>query len=156
MTRLEHLFSRGELRHLFGEKLVGMQAEIGRAPDDHVLTVEADEWAAALAERYAITVPVLDTNGRWMEEAEEINFDTSHDHFMGNIPPGGGVSYIRGTRHTVHVPFSGDPDVFFLQPSTYTFNPPLAGISGSDLIVAVEYPNDFPQDIAGHVDAITG
>lgn len=155
MARLELLFNRGELRRLFEEKLAGMQAEIGRAPDDHVLTVEADEWADALAERYAITVPTLDADGRWMEEAEEINFDVSHDHFMRNIPPGGGPFYIQGTRHTVHVPFSGDPEVFFLKPSTYTFNPPQAAISGSDLVVAVEYPDDSPQDIAGQVDAIT-
>ena len=152
VARLELLFNRSELRRLLEEKLTGMQVEIGRAPDDHVLTVDADEWAAALAERYSIEIPVLDLPNRWMDEADDIQFDVSHQGFMRALPPGGGPFYVGGTRHVVHVPFSGDPEVFFLKPSSFTLNPPRAAISGSDLLVVVEYPNDAPQDIAGQVD----
>jgi hypothetical protein len=87
-----------------------------------------------------------------MDEAEDIQFDVSHQHFARALPPGGGPFYVGGTRHVVHVPFSGDPEVFFLKPSSYTLNPPYASISGSDLLAVIEYPNDAPQDIAAQVD----
>jgi hypothetical protein len=152
VARLELLFNRGELRRLLEEKLAGMLAEIGRAADDHVLAVEADEWAAALAERYSVEVPELDLANRSMDEAEDIRFDVGHQGFMRALPPGGGPFYVGGTRHVVHVPFSGDPEVFFLKPSSFTFSAPRAAISGSDLLVVVEYPDDAPQDIAAQVD----
>ena len=112
-----------------------MQAEIGRAVDDHVLTVEADEWADALAERYSIEVPEFDLANRWMDEAEDIQFVVSHQGFTRPLPPGGGPFNVGGTRHVVHVPFSGGSEVFFLKPSSFTFNPPHAAISGSDLLL---------------------
>ena len=153
---LTRLFNRRDLRSLSEEKRAGLLAEVGSAPDDHVLAVVAQEWADALVKRYRLDVPELHTAERWMEEPEEIQYDVSHEGFSRALPSGGGPFFVRGTRHVVHIPFFGDPEILLLRPSSFTSSGPPAGhLRGSDVLVTVEYSNDSARDIGAQVDATT-
>lgn len=146
------LFSTRRLSDLFEEKLGGMLQEINAASDDAIETVVTDEWADALAARYAIEAPALDLAAMWMEEATNLQYDVSGQGFQRALPEGSGPFFVPGTQHVVHVPFSGDLELFFLRPNSYTLDPPTGTIQGSNFLVTIEYPNDSaPGDLAAIV-----
>lgn len=146
------LFWSGELRGWLENERARMAAEIQAAPPDHVREADAEAWADALAEKYAVQTPVLDRDGIWQEEAKEIKVDVTHD-FMRAVTPGS-RALINGYRVVVHLPFEGEADVFKLQASSYTMNPPQGTIRGQEIITVLEYPHDRPADIKGHATAL--
>lgn len=145
----ELLFNSGYLRDALAQQGNRMLEEVKRAPEDHVLHVDVDAWSSALAERYRVEPPELAPERDWyQDELKPIQVDVSHDHFMRAIIDPTTPTYIDGYRVVVRIPFTGDPGIFKLQPSTYTLNPPRGTIRRQELTQTMEYPHDRPADIA--------
>jgi hypothetical protein len=49
--------------------------------------------------------------------------------------------YVQATSYSLHIPSSGDRNVFLLKPQTYSLSPPRGAISGSELILTVAMPS---------------
>jgi hypothetical protein len=49
-----------------------MKAEIDDTPEEHLFQADEDEWAAALAARYAISEPVLRSDEWTMEDPQPL------------------------------------------------------------------------------------
>lgn len=45
-----------------------MDAEIEKAPEDHLMQADEDEWVAALVERYRIEAPELHRDKWWIDK----------------------------------------------------------------------------------------
>jgi hypothetical protein len=143
------LFNSGYLRDALAEQGDRMAEEVKRAPDNHLLHVDVDEWAAALSERYRIEAPELAPEQDWyQDEPHRIQVDVSYDHFNRAIIDPSTPTYIDGYRVVVRIPFTGDPGVFQLQPSSFTLNPPRGTVQGNELTQTIEYAHDRPADIA--------
>ena len=138
-------FCRGELRGYLAEQEQGLLAEIEAAPEEHVLQADAEAWAHALVDRFAITSPQL--GDTWMEEPREVEVDVSHEHFTRAITDPSTPTYIPGYQVVLHLPFEGDPLVFDLQASTRTLNPPRGSIEADSVTRTIAYPHDSPRDI---------
>jgi hypothetical protein len=144
------LFNSGYLRDALAQQAERMVEEIKRAPEDHLLHVDVDAWTAALSERYGLEAPELAPEEDWyQDEPAPVQVDVSHEHLTRAISDPSTPTYIDGYRVTVRIPFTGDPEIFELQPSTYTLNPPRGAVRGNELTQTVEYPHDRPADIAG-------
>ena len=61
----ELLFNSGHLDASLDALRQQLNAEVESAPADHVLKVDEDDWAAALAERWAVESPVLRVDDMW-------------------------------------------------------------------------------------------
>lgn len=147
VATLAPLFNRRPLRDLCDEKRDGIVAEVAGTLEDHVLEAVVDEWAEALAARYGLEAPRLRPGDRWREERDV--------QFARSAVPGSG--WIPGKSVVVHVPFDGDPEIFFLTPNQFTLNPPTAAVAGSDLLLHFEYPLESPPpDIGASVDRVIG
>jgi len=80
-------------------------------------------------------------------EHKETKVDVSHDTFRRFIPDGSGPVMVKGDQVTIHVPFTGDPELFKFTPSTRTFNPPRGRVSrGGDLTGTVSMTLALPSD----------
>lgn len=55
----------------------------------------------------------------------------------------------------VHVPFTGEADLFKFTPSTRDWNPPSAEVRRGEVLVAVEYPADSPTDVRAAAEGVT-
>jgi hypothetical protein len=142
------LFNEGHLDASLEELSRKLAHEVEAAPADHVLSVDEDAWAAALAERWAVTCPTLRTDDMWQDEPQEVQVDVRYDQGRAIFDRSRPVMW-PGFRVVVHIPFEGDPGVFKLRPNSFTFNPPRAAIGGSDIVDVIEYPHERPVDIAG-------
>jgi hypothetical protein len=149
------LFRRGgQLRDALENQTRGMLQEVERAPDEHILQVDEEAWARALAERWSVQAPELRAADAWMEESENVQVDVSWDHFRRAIIDPSQPAYVPGHRTVVHIPFSGDKSIFSLTPSTFTYNPPRADVAQDELRLVVEYPSDSPVNIKGQMDEL--
>jgi hypothetical protein len=139
------LFHAGDLRgtlELEGQKVA---SAVEAVPEEHVMQAEAEEWAAALVEEVWVHCPELDLANVWRDEPQDIRIDVGYDPGRSFFPDSD--TRIAGTRIVVHIPFKGDPAVFQLHPSEFTFNPPRGRVHHNELLLTIEYPNDSPRDI---------
>jgi hypothetical protein len=140
------LFRKFELRLTIEAHQQAAIDEVKKAPEDHVLHVDIDAWADALAEKWNLDCPKLDIEGLYQDPPEPCQVDVSYDHmrYFGSTPP-----FVAGHRTIVHLPFSGDPDLFQMQASTFTIGgTPNATVLAGRLDLEIEYPDDRPADIA--------
>lgn len=104
---------RADSRSCIGGQTEAMQRAIEDEAPENVLHVDVDAWAEALADHYAIAVPVLHPK-RIRQSAPQqtkIPGPWGYDGRQRSDP---------AIRYTVHVPFEGERDVFKYGPSTWT------------------------------------
>lgn len=141
------LFNKGDLRLSLDAQGKELVREVESVPEEHVVRADAEEWAEALEERYAVEAARLLVDQIWREETQRAQVDVSWDHFRPFIEDRSRPAYVPGHRTAVHIPFSGEWDVFQMKPSQYTFNPPRALLGQDELQLPVEYPDDTPANI---------
>ena len=146
------LFMSGDLRDSLEHHGQGVREEVDAAPEEHVLQVDEEEWAQALAERYSVAAPELQADDAWMDAPQDIKVDVSWDTFGRAIIDPDEPVYVPGHRTVVHIPFTGDQSVFSLRPSSFNLNPPRADVAAGELRLVVEYPSDRPANITALKD----
>jgi hypothetical protein len=130
----------------------GLDEEIERAPEDHLLKVDEAEWVAALVARYTIEAPELRPDDWWMDQTE-IKVDVSWDQNRA-ILDSSQPAYVPGHRVEVHIPFSGEKDVFKYRPSSWTTVLPTAEVRDGELVQTIEYPADSPRNVRAEADGL--
>ena len=155
MTLHDLLFVSGDLRASLKAQAGKVVAEVNAAPVEHLRDVDEDGWVAALVERWSVEAPVLHVERMWQDEAKEVQVDVrgyaNRAIFDYDRP-----AWFPGYRIKVHIPFSGEADVFKLRASTFSYNPPRAEIGRGELTETIEYPTDSPVDIAAHASELAG
>ena len=153
----ELLFNSGELRLALEAQAKKMHEAVEAEGEDSLKQADADAWAAALAHHFAVPSPVLRSEDVWREPVKEVNVDVSWDRgryfsdrrsdLARNFP---------GYRVVVHIPFEGDAEVFSLQPSSFTLNPPRGRVTDRELVLTIEYARDIQPNIDGQVSSFIG
>lgn len=120
-----------------------VEAEIAGIDGSRLLNTNVDDLVAYIVEKFRIDVPALDEANMTVDQ-QEARRDVSGDprrmayHFERGRPV-----YVTGTEVTIEVPFSGDPNMFWVRPNTYDTMPPRGEVRGSTLIF--RYWSDTPQ-----------
>lgn len=149
------LFSKGELRVALELEAKRVRDAVESVPDEHLLQVDVDEWADALAEQFEVACPDLHVDAMYRDPVKEVKVDVSSDPGR-YFSPYTTDRRIAGYQIVVRVPFTGDKTVFELRPSTFTYNPPLGRIDGNELVMTVEYAHDAKPDIDAEVNSFVG
>jgi hypothetical protein len=122
----EGLFRRPDSRRAIEGQTHAMREAIDSEAADHVLQVDVEAWAEALAERYAIKVPLLRRDQLRLEPPKQVRVRPWHA--SDRTEP--------ALRYTVRVPFDGEEDVFDLAPSSFTTKGrPPGWVEGDDTLV---------------------
>ena len=148
------LFDSGDLRLSLEADGQALVREVEQAPEEHLLKVDEDEWVRALVERYTVQAPVLLADQAWMDPLTEVKVDVSWDIRTRFIRDPSTPTYVSGYRTVAHIPFTGERNVFLLQPSTHTYRGIHAHVAESELRLRIEYPHDRPADIKGQTQEL--
>ncbi len=105
-----------------------------------------------LARQYGFEVPILNEVNKHATK-EELDVDVSQDP-QRVIWDRSRPFYVRGTEVTIHVPFQGDPDLFDVQPTTHSLNPPIGDFDDHELRFA--YMIVEPKDIGPEFERTIG
>jgi hypothetical protein len=110
--------------------------EIESINGDRLLNTSIDDLCNYFEKKYQINVPTL-LNDNIVADQHEIKIDVSGDLSRYFSNPGQPF-YMNGTAIEVTVPFEGDAEVFKIQPTSYSLNPPQAEIRDNHLIIKIQ------------------
>ena len=150
---IDRLFVQGDLNAALEGQAHRLDEEIDKAPEEHLLQVDDDQWIAALVARYAVEAPELRRDDWWIDPPEDVRVDVSGDWNRAILEPNKPV-YVPGHRVRVHTPFSGEKDVFKSRPSTWTTTFPIASVRDGELVQTIEYPADAPRDVRAEAEGL--
>lgn len=122
-----------------------MDQAIGSKSGDHLLNTSTEDLARYYAAEFSIDVPVMDHDGVTVDQ-REAQIDVSHDHSR-YFSDRSGPHYITGTAVDVEVPFSGDAEVFKVQPTTHTMNPPRGYVTKGIFKFTIQGTNLTPEKV---------
>jgi hypothetical protein len=99
---------------------------------DYLLNVSEADLCEHLVSEYRLIPPVLKRDEICVSEHREVNVDVSKDETRV-IYDRSRPLYIKGTSVTIAIPFDGEEDLFYYQPSTSTSIWPPGEIVGQEL-----------------------
>ena len=123
------LFNGGSLRDALRAQGQKMRDEINSLLDENqILNTSEDDLCNYFIKKYKVEALQIDES-QIQADYDDAEIDVSHRWDYGR------TQSVTGTRITFYIPFSGDPGLFKLQPSTFNFNPPQAEVRDSEIVM---------------------
>src|SRR5581483_5277195 len=133
MAQGELLFAKYDLYGVLeGQKQKAKEA-VEAINGDGLLNASPEDVCGELEQQFRIDVPALKDLSAEVNQ-QEANVDVSRDP-MRHITDRSRPFYIKGTEVTFFVPFEGDKELFFCQPSSHTLNPPRGEVRNGELVL---------------------
>ena len=156
MRSNDYLFRGVDSFSVQRQQTESMKSEIAGMDANRLLNTNVDDLVGYLAEKYEIEVPEL-IEGEMVVDQREAQRDVSgdpmrrffYDRHQGPI-------MVTGTEILLEVPFSGDPQMFRVQPSTYNLNPPQGTVQGNILTTTLWGDNLNADQVRGQVNTWLG
>lgn len=146
-----YLFSENDLRGTLDSQLQGMQQEIDRMNDDHLLNTGVEDMVTYLDDKYRVEPIVLIDTEITVDQAEtQIDVSRDQDRYITDRSR---PFHIKGTSNKYFVPFSGDVGLFKCQPSTYTSAPPIGVIDKNELVLTYDTTEHDAAGIKARFDS---
>jgi hypothetical protein len=95
-----------------------------------------------LVSKVALDVPKL--GEPFMLEPKEVDVELSDDPLRDRGT--GQIRNVRGCRVEIHVPFTGDRDLFHCRPSTFTYSPPYAQVFEDHIALIYDRPGQLKAE----------
>lgn len=142
MARDDLLFYKADSFAVQEYQRNAIATEIAGMDGNRLLNTNVDDLVAYVVEKFRIDVPDLDEANMNVDQ-QESQRDVSGDPRRMAYIMGDGPVHVTGTEVIVEVPFSGDPQMFDVRPSTYDIGPPCGEVRGNTL--TFRYWSDNPQ-----------
>jgi hypothetical protein len=143
--------TKGFLRDYLELKKLEIKEEIYRLNDDYILNVNEEDLIKTLVEKYTLNPPILKIDKKYQLPSKEIDVDVSWEYgkfILNRNEP----FYIKGTQITVVIPFEGDEELFYYQPSTFYTIIPQGVIYNNELHLNYEVTNHDPDTLKREID----
>lgn len=135
MRDRQYLFSDADWFSVERNQLQKMAEEIAAVNGDRLLNTAVDDLARYFESKFNVEVPALITEEIVVDQ-RETKIDVRHD-LRRWIDDRSRPVYVPGTEVEVEIPFTGDAEVFRVQPTSYTSNPPRAEIRSNALVLRI-------------------
>lgn len=137
MGGTEYLFSQGNSFEAKEAQKQSMLNEIDRLAEKDLMNSQLDQWIEHFCTKFAFDIPVLNEE-QISAETNDVQADPrslqdqGNMHFMqyGGFAP----STVSATEFVFYVPFSGDSQLFYLKPSSFTTTHPKAQVTNGELV----------------------
>jgi len=131
--------AKGRLDYYFEQIKKNIKHEIDGYSADYLLKVSEQDLIESLLIECSISPINLYFDDIYQLEPKDIDIDVSKDQnrviFDRNQP-----FYIKGTETTICIPYEGDSNLFHLQASTFSYNPPRGRITRTEVQFIYQLP----------------
>ena len=137
---MDSLFSNTDSHSVRENEKRKMLAEIDRLTEAQVMNTSLEQWADHFADKFTVDLLTLD-EANISSDINDVQVDArnlrdrNNFHFDDDYGP----RKISGSEIVFYVPFTGDENLFHVQPSSFTFNRPRAEIGQGELIFRYTY-----------------
>ena len=142
MARDDLLFFNADAFAVQQHQRQAVEAEIANLDGNRLLNTNVDDLVDYIVDKFRIDVPELDEANMVADQREERRDVSGDPQRMAYVA--GGPVYVVGAEVTVEVPFSGDPQMFRVRPTTSDLAPPRGEVAGNNL--RFRYWTDKSQD----------
>ena len=141
------LFNESELSNFLGSKKSSLISGIESYDAEYIFNTQEDELIAYLLDNYSLTTPDCLEN-KIHAEIDEANIEVRRN-LRDSIYNDNRAVFAKGLKIEVTIPFTGNPDLFLYQPSSYLMggNIPTASIKDDALIIQYETIENNPEKI---------
>lgn len=115
------------------------ESEIASMDENRLLNTDVDDLTTYFAKQFLIAVPILDEAHMCVDQSESQRNVSGDPQRMAYYSDRGPI-YVTGAEVTVEVPFSGDPQMFEVRPSTHDTAPPRGEVR--DNVIVFRYWSD--------------
>ncbi len=142
------LFQKTPLHAVLEAHIEKMKAYVGDLSPERINAASDDEIVAHVVSGYRIEPLHVDTDRTEAEHAET-QVDVSR-HFNRAVFDRSQPCLVKGNEITLHVPFTGDPELPLCTPSTFNMNPPRGtirkrGDQGGTIVMSLALPADVDE-----------
>ena len=127
-----------------------MNGEIAGMDGNRLLNTAVGDLADYFTEKYRVDPPILDEEGIHVDQ-REVQMDVSRDQNRF-ISDRSRPFTVAATAVDVTIPFSGDAELFKVQPTSYTSMPPRGRVNGDHLMVSFHGTNFEPERLRQSID----
>lgn len=154
--RTDALFEENHLTEYLEHLRKQAVAAAEKIPEAILAANPDEEIAARIAGDYRVEMIELDREAAEFS-TEEIQVDVSQDFRRAILDPSRPF-YIKGTRWILHVPFTGDRNIFRYRPSHYFLSRFFGRVKDGELLVSFDQPDGDERDVQaetlGQLDSI--
>ncbi len=155
MTRnISYLFGNIDSFSVRENQKKEMTNEISNYNTNKLLNTSVDDICRYFEEKYSVDVPEL-FEDQITANQQATNIDVSRDSIRF-ISDRSQPFYIEGTQIEITIPFSGENQVFNIRPSSYTLSPPIAKVSGNNLVIEIIGTDLNPEKVRLSIDRTIG
>jgi hypothetical protein len=144
------LFASQDLGEFLRQKSGEMTSEVESIDSNRILNTAPADLSSYLVDKYKLEAPTL-RRDEWQIDQKESKKDVSRDPnrwFRDQTQP----FYVPSQQIRVEVPFAGDPNFFYVRPSQFNLNPPLARIQEGLLVITYEVAHDEQLELRPQID----
>lgn len=144
-THNKLLFSKIDLETTLEKQIHNVSSRVEGIDKNQFLSASAQQIHDHVYSEMEIE-PIILYEDKAVFENVECKVDVSGDPMRGGrIFRGSGPVLVPGIRVIISIPFSGDPNLWHMKPSTYDLNPPRGNLETNTLQIIIEHPTDLDQ-----------
>lgn len=118
---MDLLFTKYDLSATLDNQIKKLRDHVNKLTEDYILGASDVDLAAYLKQEYSIEPPVL--GEPFIANSEEVDIDVTDDPLRGGRFLGHRI-LVKGMQIHIKVPYTGDGNLFWFQPSHFTLSPP--------------------------------
>jgi hypothetical protein len=145
-----YLFSSYDLSQVLNNRKKSVYDEVERMDANRLLNTAPADFAKYLVDKFVVDAPSL-RRDEWTVDEQETKIDVSGDP-RRFIRDSSRPVYVPGQRFEIEVPFDGDGELFYMQPSTFSSSPPRAQVKDGHLVIVHQVTHDSEQNIRPEID----
>lgn len=135
INRTESLFAKSYLDQYVTQRLKQMAAEIDVYSGDKLLNTSPEDLVTYFVGRFDIApLQLLVDQAEVSQEETKVDVSCKRNLFFDSDDE---AYYVSGTAFTLHIPFQGNADLFYLRPSRFTLSAPRGRVGNSMLAIIV-------------------
>ena len=146
----EELFRAYDLHGTLANRTRNLVNGANSMGENEVLNTPQEDLVEYLVEKHSIPPVAIDESGIGTDYGDtqiDISGNPRYAVFDRSRP-----FRVIGTRVSFYVPFTGDPDLFRIQPSTLSLSPPQAVIKTNELIFTYDRTKERTSEIKGEFE----
>ncbi len=148
-----YLFSSFSLQDILTQQTQKLRQEVEAFEANRLLNTAPEDLKQYLVQKYYVE-PLILRRDDWYADTAEVQVDVRYDS-RRFIRDTGRPVYVPGERVDVHVPFEGDPELFYAHANQFSSNPPRAVVNKADLLFRYDSPSDAPRvDVRSSVERV--
>src|ERR1035437_907006 len=150
MAHSDLLFSDQDSFAVQQHQRAALESEIAGIDGNRLLNTNVEDLVTYIVDKYRLDISVLDEANMSVDQQEakrDVSGDPRRMAYYSNRPV-----HVTGTEVIVEVPFTGDPQMFRIQPSTHSLNPPRGEVRGNTIIFRHWSDTPQTQQVRGEID----